>query len=203
MQSANRNDKESTKDQILAAALTLFAEKGYDGVGVDEIGAAVGMKGPSLYKHFRGKEAILDALIARMTLYYEERFGSADQETAYPETLEALAEESLRRTRFTMQDEQIRKVRKMLMMEQFRNEKLRKLTTLHHLTAVCAMNEAFLERLMQNGKVRRCDPKLLAFEFTAPVTLLVQLADREPERMDEALEMARQYLEHFVRTYGI
>ncbi len=203
MQSANRTEKESTKDQILAAALTLFAEKGYDGVGVDEIGAAVGMKRPSLYKHFRGKEAILDALIARMTLYYEERFGSADQEAAYPETLEALAEESLRRARLTMQDEQIRKVRKMLMMEQFRNEKLRKLTTLHHLTAVCAMNEAFLERLMQNGKVRRCDPKLLAFEYTAPVTLLVQLADREPERMDEALEMARQHLAHFSRTYGI
>ena len=50
----------STKDKILEEALTLFAEKGYDGTGVDQIAEAVGIKAPSLYKHFKGKEDILN-----------------------------------------------------------------------------------------------------------------------------------------------
>ena len=46
----------TTKERILEEALTLFAEKGYDGTGVDQIAECVGIKGPSLYKHFKGKE---------------------------------------------------------------------------------------------------------------------------------------------------
>ena len=53
----------STKQRILDEALTLFAEKGYDGTGVDLIAERVGIKGPSLYKHYKGKEEILNALI--------------------------------------------------------------------------------------------------------------------------------------------
>ena len=47
------------RDQILDAAATLFAENGYSGVGVDDIGRAVGITGPSVYKHFSSKLAIL------------------------------------------------------------------------------------------------------------------------------------------------
>ena len=48
----------STKDRILEEALTLFAENGYDGTGVEQIAEKVGIKAPSLYKHFKGKEDI-------------------------------------------------------------------------------------------------------------------------------------------------
>ncbi|GAB11596.1 putative TetR family transcriptional regulator [Gordonia araii NBRC 100433] len=47
------------RDEILDAASTLFAERGYADVGVDEIGAAVGISGPSVYNHFPSKAAIL------------------------------------------------------------------------------------------------------------------------------------------------
>ena len=53
----------STKQRILNEALTLFAENGYDGTGVDLIAERVGIKGPSLYKHYKGKEEILNAVI--------------------------------------------------------------------------------------------------------------------------------------------
>ncbi|MCR5730671.1 MAG: TetR/AcrR family transcriptional regulator, partial [Ruminococcus sp.] len=66
----------STKQKILDEALTLFAEKGYDGTGVDLIAERVGIKGPSLYKHYKGKEEILNALIDVAEERYEEMFGS-------------------------------------------------------------------------------------------------------------------------------
>lgn len=47
---------------ILDAAKTLFAERGFQAVGVDEIGAAAGMTGPAIYRHFRGKDEILATL---------------------------------------------------------------------------------------------------------------------------------------------
>lgn len=53
----------TTKERILEAALTLFAENGYDGTSVEQIATEVGIKAPSLYKHYKGKEDILNALI--------------------------------------------------------------------------------------------------------------------------------------------
>lgn len=47
---------------ILDAAKRLFAERGFESVGVDEIGAAAGMTGPAIYRHFRGKDEILAML---------------------------------------------------------------------------------------------------------------------------------------------
>lgn len=47
------------RDEILDAAAELFARRGYAGVGVDDIGAAVGITGPSVYRHFSSKLAIL------------------------------------------------------------------------------------------------------------------------------------------------
>ena len=62
----------STKDRILEEALTLFAENGYDGTGVEQIAEKVGIKAPSLYKHFKGKEDIMTALIDSAEEHYDE-----------------------------------------------------------------------------------------------------------------------------------
>jgi AcrR family transcriptional regulator len=50
--------------QILEAAAALFYEKGFHGVGVDEIGERVGISGPALYRHFAGKDQILATLFS-------------------------------------------------------------------------------------------------------------------------------------------
>lgn len=57
---------EHTKERILSQALTLFAQKGYKAVSVEEIAAAVGIKAPSLYKHYKGKRDIFDHIVAHM-----------------------------------------------------------------------------------------------------------------------------------------
>ena len=57
---------EHTKERILSQALTLFAQKGYEAVSVEEIAAAVGIKAPSLYKHYKGKRDIFDHIVAHM-----------------------------------------------------------------------------------------------------------------------------------------
>ncbi|WP_371580080.1 TetR/AcrR family transcriptional regulator [Streptomyces sp. NBC_01314] len=60
---AMRTDAPTRREQILKEAARLFAERGFHGVGVDEIGAAVGISGPGLYRHFAGKDAMLAELL--------------------------------------------------------------------------------------------------------------------------------------------
>src|SRR3954464_9999091 len=55
--------------EILSAAAELFARRGYHGVSIGDLGGAVGLTGPALYRHFRGKEALL----AEMLLNISER----------------------------------------------------------------------------------------------------------------------------------
>ncbi|MEE1937970.1 TetR/AcrR family transcriptional regulator [Streptomyces sp. TRM 70361] len=60
---STRTDALTRREQILGEAARLFAERGFHGVGVDEIGAAVGISGPGLYRHFAGKDAMLAELL--------------------------------------------------------------------------------------------------------------------------------------------
>lgn len=49
--------------EILAAAAELFARRGYHGASIGDLGRAVGLTGPALYRHFRGKEAVLAEML--------------------------------------------------------------------------------------------------------------------------------------------
>lgn len=55
--------KAERTDAILSAAAELFAARGYSGVSLEDIGAAVGVSGPAVYRHFAGKQALLGALL--------------------------------------------------------------------------------------------------------------------------------------------
>ena len=53
----------SRREQILTVAAQLFARHGFHGVSMSDLGAAVGISGPALYRHFPGKEALLSELL--------------------------------------------------------------------------------------------------------------------------------------------
>ncbi|MEV0698821.1 TetR/AcrR family transcriptional regulator [Saccharopolyspora sp. NPDC050389] len=73
--------KPSRREQILTAAAEKFARFGFHGVGIDDIGAAVGISGPGLYRHFRSKDAMLAELLTgisdRLLLGGQDRVGAA------------------------------------------------------------------------------------------------------------------------------
>lgn len=59
--------KAERSDAILRAAAHLFAERGYNGVSLEDIGAAVGVSGPAVYRHFAGKQALLGAVLVQVS----------------------------------------------------------------------------------------------------------------------------------------
>lgn len=52
------------RELILHEAAKMFAARGFHGVGIDEIGAAAGISGPAVYRHFASKEALLSEMLA-------------------------------------------------------------------------------------------------------------------------------------------
>src|SRR5215213_3170279 len=60
-------ERPSRRDEILRAAAQLFAERGSRAVGVDDVGAAVGVTGPAIYRHFASKDAMLAEMLVRIS----------------------------------------------------------------------------------------------------------------------------------------
>ena len=81
------------RQQILDIAADLFAAKGFHGVSVVELGAACGITGPALYKHFSSKDAMLAEMLISIseTLLHEGRARATNAETAR-DALDALVE---------------------------------------------------------------------------------------------------------------
>ena len=191
----------STKQKILDEALTLFAEKGYDGTGVDLIAERVGIKGPSLYKHYKGKEEILNALIDVAEERYEEMFGSEKNIGKIPKDWEEFIKVTMERISFTMRDPMIRKIRMLLVQEQFRNERISEVTTRHQLDGIQRMFAKIIKGMMDGGIIKNDDPELLAVELTAPAVLQIAKSDRQPQCEEECMEYIEKHLQHFCRVY--
>ena len=191
----------STKDRILDAALTLFAENGYNGTSVEQIAKAVGIKAPSLYKHYKGKEDILNSLIDSAEVRYEEMFGSERNIGKIPESREEFINITMGRISFTMRDPIIRKTRMFLVQEQFRNERTSEVTTRHQLDGIQGMFAKILKGMMDKELVKENDPALLSAELTAPAVLQIARADRQPQCEKNALEFIERHLQHFCDVY--
>ena len=191
-----------TKERILYAALNLFAEKGYDGVGVDLIAENAGLKGPSLYRHYKGKEDIFNSLIDLVMSHYEEGFGLKKKPGEFPKSMDELIENAMEKIKFTMHDDIVRKTRRILAMEQFRSKRMAELTTRYHLENLQQMYTGIFAGLMEKGILKKDDPEYLALEFVSPVSLLIHMYDRQPEREEEVLDKIRKHFEHFAEVYA-
>ena len=191
----------STKDRILDEALTLFAENGYDGTGVEQIAEKVGIKAPSLYKHYKGKEDILNALIDNAEARYEESFGSEQHIGKIPDSREDFVRVTMERILFTMRDPMIRKIRKFLVQEQFRSDRLAAITTRHQLEGVQKMYTRIIEGMMEKGLFVKDDPALLATELVSPVVLWISQADRQSQFEQEIIDRIERHIRHFCDVY--
>ena len=191
-----------TKERILAAALEMFSQNGYAGTNIRELTASLGLVKSSMYRHFESKEEIWNTLLDEMIAYYDARVGSPEHLPPVPDSLEELVAMTMRMVNITVHDEKIVMTRKVLMIEQFRDERARELATKHFLTGLTEMFTPVFAGMMDKGLLRRDDPGMLAFAYTAPISALIHLCDREPEKTEEAMAQAEAFSRHFIRTYA-
>ena len=192
-----------TKERILVAALEMFSQNGYAGTNIRELSASLGLVKSGVYKHFESKEAIWNALLDQMIAYYADRFGSAEHLPPVPDSLEGLVTMTMRMVSFTVHDEKVVMTRKVLTLEQFRDERARDLATKHFLTGLTDMFTQLFAGMMDKGLLRRDDPAMLAFAYTAPISALIHLCDREPAKADEAMAQIASFSRYFMKVHGV
>ena len=192
-----------TKDKILDAALEMFSRNGYAGTNIRELSASLGLVKSGVYKHYESKEAIWNALLDHMIAYYEDHFGSADRLPPVPDSAEALTRLTMRMVNITVHDEKIVMTRKVLTLEQFRDGRARELATKHFLTGLTEIFTRIFAGMMDRSLIRRDDPAMLAFAYTAAISALIHLCDREPEKTEAATARIEAFVRHFIETCGV
>ena len=192
-----------TKERILASALDMFSQKGFSGTNIRELAGSLGMGKSSMYRHFESKEEIWNTLLDELIAYYEARFGSPEHLPPVPDSPKELVDLTMHMVDFTVHDETVIKTRKMLTIEQFRDDRARALATKYFLTGLTEMFTQLFAGMMDKGLLRKDDPAMLAFAYTAPISALIHLCDREPEKTNEAMAQIEAFSRHFVKVYGV
>lgn len=191
-----------TKQKILEAALDMFAKNGYAGTNLRELSASLDLGKSSLYRHFDSKEEIWNAVMDMMVSYYAEHIGSADGLPGIPQSTDDLYEMTMRMINFTVHDEKIIKTRKLLLTEQFHDERARKLATRYFLDGTQSIFTQVFAGMTEAGTLKKTDVDFLAFSYSSSITALVHLCDREPENIPETIKRIECFVKHFIEVFG-
>ena len=200
--------QEDTRQKILDKALELFSARGYDSVSVGEIAKAVGIKAPSLYNHFPGKQTIFDAIVESTAAQYEADTDKIDIHVqsvaqdipAFAEITEDALWQKVRQIfEYTLHDETVSRFRRMMTLEQFRSPELAALYSGRYVGRVLDYHAGIFSALIAAGEIRAEDPAALAMMYVAPVLTLIGVCDRQPEREGECLEKLNKHVRLFFR----
>ena len=200
--------QEATKQKILDKALELFSTQGYDSVSVGEIAKAVGIKAPSLYNHFPGKQAIFDAIVESTAAQYEADTDKIDIHVQNAKqdipvfteiTADALFEKVRQIFEYSLHNETISRFRRMMTIEQFRSPELAALYSRRYVERILRYHAGIFRALIASGEICAEDPDALAMMYVSPVLTLIGICDRQPEREPECLEKLQNHVQLFFR----
>ena len=200
-----------TKHRILDEALTLFSQKGYANVYVGEIAEKVGIKAPSLYKHYKNKQAIFDAIVEEMNSRYEEQTGAlninglnpAEDASVYMNASEdAVVKIGTGLFLYFLHDDYTSRFRKILTIEQFHNSEFARLYSEQYVDGPLSYQKMLFQFMMGNGAFIESDLDAMTLQFYSPIYMLLTLCDREPEREVEALKLLEMHFRQFSSLYG-
>ena len=198
----------TTKQKILNEALTLFAEKGYSAVYVGEIADAVGIKTPSLYKHYKSKQDIFNSCVE----VFAERMENIRNNMQLPGSktasfsYETIAEEHLIEVAnalfmFYLQDNVAAKFRKMLMIERYHNPEINRLFEDFFIIRAIDHEKEIFSKLIDAKFIKGENPHIIALRFYTPIFYLLQKYDMRPNEIEEAKHELTLVVQEFCKTY--
>lgn len=191
-----------TKENILMTSLHLFARDGYEAVSVSTISGELGMTKGALYKHYKNKRDIFDSIVERMykidaerSVQYKVPDGLKNEGIAV--SWDTVKQFTVAQYKFWTEDDFAQNFRKMLTLEQYRNEEMAKLYQSCIAAGPVAYMENIFSQMMADGNMKKADSKLLATEFFAPMYLLIGISDHY-ENKEQNLELLNRHIERFI-----
>lgn len=199
-------DGRNTKQVILEESLALFSKQGFEATSISQIAEAVGIKKASLYSHFSSKQAILDTLIDIVLTEYDKHslFERADWKkdaSLIPHTADEAVLMIQEQMRFIIHNPTISKARKMLIIEQFQNPKLAQLQTKQNYTDVLNYFMDLIKQMIKQNVLKDEDPEVMAAQFCLPISVWINLCDRQQENEQEVMQLVEKHIKQFFKLY--
>lgn len=186
-----------TKQRILSESLRLFSENGYDAVSVAEIASAVGIKAPSLYKHYKSKRDIFDSILKRMSEadgFYADENNMPNVDDDYNNvSLESIKTFSVAMFKHWTDDEFAARFRRMLSLERFKNSEMAEL----YKSYISSGPLDYMKEVFAGMNYSESDAGQLALSFYGPMFMLYTVYD-ESENKKEIVSQAEMHINKFI-----
>lgn len=178
----------NTREKILDKSLDLFSEDGYSDVSLEKIACAVGIKAPSIYKHFKSKKDIYDSLLATAICKVDQRLEGIDKYVVSKGKSNRLdlPRLSIDIFEYLLHDDYVSRIRKMISIEMYKNPHAMQFYVEKFIENPIAKHEEFIRNL---GIKEDYDVKVLATIFYSPILLAVKLYDADPTKEDELVDL--------------
>ena len=197
--------KTGTKDKILTEALKLFAQKGYESVSVIEIAEAVGIKAPSLYKHYKSKRDIFDSILNKVCKMDAQKANEYDMPEKPIEedcdSYKGISSEKIGAYTKAMflhwtKEEFFCCFRRLLTLEQYKNPEMAELYR-QYVSDGPVQYMADVFRSMTNSKQEALQA---ALEFYGPMYLLYSIYDAAEDK-EKVILLLEKHIESFFEKY--
>lgn len=198
-----------TKDRILDESLILFSERGYGEVSINDIADAVGIKGPSVYKHFGSKREIFDSIVSMMSDRYDRMVKSLDIDGTDPckdsdffnnVDEDRLVEMGRSLFLYFLEGDNNSEFRRMLSIGRYSDPELDRIYHQQYIDLPLAYQMEIFRRMLQHNRVDG-DPGSMALEFYSPMFVLLMSCDTDPSRKQTALESVERHIREFGRVH--
>ncbi|MSU06550.1 TetR/AcrR family transcriptional regulator [Spirochaetales bacterium NM-380-WT-3C1] len=193
----------NTKDLILAEALKLFSAKGYDSVTVAMIAENCSIKAPSLYKHYKSKREIFDAVYEKALNKYDSFITSIkiNEDEITSLNSDILFSKLKAVIRFFTHDEEIVMLRKLMKLSNDSN--IRAAYSEKFFDFVINYHKRLFDELIKEQLMIAEDSLSLAMLYDSPLLVIIDELDRHPEREEELLERLKAHSQLFFKLVTI
>ncbi len=206
----------STKEKILSASLELFAKNGTKATTVEQIASAVGIRAPSLYKHFKNKKEIIDSIFCELERRYQERIKIESEvirnsctdkknffESNFDKVLFYVVETVEKLVDYSLNDDFMNKSAIFMKVEQYNSSLISlKIDREFGLRLIKPFREMF-EKLIKEKILKNLDITLMTIQFLSPIETMVDCCrrDTKPEKIKEYKDMIKAHVKQFFNVY--
>lgn len=200
----------STKEKFVIEALRLFSEKGYEAVSVAEIAGAVGCSAPALYKHYKSKKQLLEAVIeasnkgfeAQMeAMHFDFDSNGKDREAFIDMTEEDEIKRLQDMVSYTIHNWFSQAFRKLCTVEQFHMKELSEAYDLRYVDFPINQYEKIFELWIESGKMKPGNARAMAALYVGYPMLVIGICDRNPQKEEECMKKIEEHIREFNKQF--
>ena len=200
----------STKEKFVIEALRLFSEQGYEAVSVAEIAGAVGCSAPALYKHYKSKKQLLEAVIeasnkgfeAQMeAMHFDFDSNGKDREAFIDMTEEDEIKRLQDMVSYTIHNWFSQAFRKLCTVEQFHMKELSEAYDLRYVDFPINQYEKIFELWIESGKMKPGNARAMAALYVGYPMLVIGICDRDPQKEEECMKKIEEHIREFNKQF--